>query len=171
LDGLTDVSITAIPAAFPDGSFTATPRTGPVGTCGRVLPWPIGLGSVLESWNWKIPPGGTLVSNTFMPIVPAAVAGGVGVATGVGMGVGVGPPALALPPPQPQQALIVRAKMRTQNFSIRTDRFFSCSIIHKLPGRAGLVPANNSSSQRTMWPTRVRHLFRILNPQLSLFRL
>ena len=30
-DGFTDVSITAIPAAFPDGSLTATPRTGPVG--------------------------------------------------------------------------------------------------------------------------------------------
>ncbi len=87
-DGLTDVSITAIPAAFPDGSFTATPRTGPVGTCGRVLPWPIGLGSVLESWNWKIPPGGTLVFKTAIPIVPAGKGAGVGVAVGAGVGVG-----------------------------------------------------------------------------------
>src|SRR6267378_8595652 len=57
LVGLTDVSITAIPAACPDGSFTATPRSGPEGTCGRVLPCPIGLGSVLDSWNWRVPPG------------------------------------------------------------------------------------------------------------------
>src|SRR5258708_8545018 len=78
LVGLTDVSITAIPAACPDGSFTATPRTGPEGTCGRVLPCPIGLGSVLDSWNWKIPPGGTLVFSTFNPIVPAGNGGGPG---------------------------------------------------------------------------------------------
>src|SRR6185503_16787611 len=90
LDGLTDVSITAMPAAFPEGSLTATPRTGPVGTCGRVLPWPTGLGSVLESWNWKIPPGGTLVSKTFMPIVPAGNPVGVGDGVGTGVGVGVG---------------------------------------------------------------------------------
>jgi len=147
LEGLTDVSITAIPAAFPDGSFTATPRTGPVGTCGRVLPWPIGLGSVLESWNWKMPPGGTLVFNTAIPIVPggsgAGVGVGVGIGVGVGVGVGVGPPALALPPPHPQLAPTLRASTATQSFPIRRDRFFPCSIILKLPGRAGLAPANN----------------------------
>src|SRR6478672_1949141 len=122
-EGFTDVSITAIPAAFPDGSLTATPRTGPVGTCGRVLPWPIGLGSVLESWNWKIPPGGTLVFSTFMPIVPAGNGGGVGVGvgTGVGVGVGVGPPALALPPPHPQEPQTAKANTATHNFPIRID--------------------------------------------------
>src|SRR5579859_6478928 len=98
----------------------------------------MGLGSVLESWNWNMPPGGTLVFRTAIPIVPAGNGAGVGVGVGtgvgVGVGVGVGPPALALPPPQPQQAPIVRASTATQSFSIRTNRFFPCSIIHKLPG-------------------------------------
>src|SRR6266571_881263 len=122
--GLTDVLITAIPAAFPDGSLTATPRTGPEGTCGRVLPWPIGLGSVLESWNWKIPPGGTLVSRTFRPMVPAGNGAGVGVGTGVGVGVGVepGPPAKEFEPPHPQAPPIAMASKATQNFPIRIDR-------------------------------------------------
>src|SRR6476660_10040610 len=91
--GVTAVFTTAIPAAFPEGSLTATPRTGPEGIVGRVLPWPIGLGSVLDSWYWKIPPGGTLVSSTFRPMVPAGSGGGVGVGTGVGLS--VGPPAEA----------------------------------------------------------------------------
>src|SRR5512140_633106 len=96
----------------------------------------MGLGSVLESWNWKIPPGGTLVFRTAIPIVPAGNGGGVGVGVGtgvgvdVGVGVGVGPPALALPPPQPQQATTVRASTATQSFSIQTDRFFPWLIIH-----------------------------------------
>jgi hypothetical protein len=79
-----------------------------------------------------MPPGGTLVFRTAIPIVPAGNGGGVGVGvgTGVGVEVGVGPPALALPPPQPQQAPIVSASTATQSFSIRTDRFFPCSIIH-----------------------------------------
>src|SRR5437588_7371354 len=91
----------AIPAALPEGSFTATPRTGPGGTCGRVLPWPIGLGSVLESCHWKIPPAATLVFSTFRPIAPAGRGAGVGVGvgTGVGVGVGVDPPAETEPPP------------------------------------------------------------------------
>jgi hypothetical protein len=94
----------------------------------------MGLGSVLESWNWNMPPGGTLVFRTAIPIVPAGNGGGVGVGVGtgvdVGVGAGVGPPALALPPPQPQQAPIASASTVTQSFSIRTDRFFPCSIIH-----------------------------------------
>src|SRR5689334_7557488 len=109
--GVTDVFTTAIPAVCPEGSLTATPRTGPEGTWGRVLPWPIGLGSVLESCHWNIPPAGTLVSKTFRPIVPAGNGGGVGegVGTGVGVGVGVRPPALALEPPHPQEPKIARA--------------------------------------------------------------
>src|SRR5690349_12388193 len=95
--------ISAIPAALPDGSLTETPRTGPAGTCGRVLPWPIGFGSVLESCHWNMPPGGTLVSRTLRPMVPAGVAGGVGVGTGVGVGVGP-PPAETEPPPHPVMA-------------------------------------------------------------------
>src|SRR5712675_1186090 len=92
----------------------------------------MGLGSVLESWNWKIPPGGTLVFRTAIPIVPGGKGAGVGVGvgTGVGLGVGVGPPALALPPPHPQQALTVRASTATQSFPVQIDRFFPCSIIH-----------------------------------------
>src|SRR5579871_6034569 len=97
LDPLT----TAIPTACPAGSFTATPRTGPEGTLGRVLPWPIGLGSVVESWNWKIPSAGTLVSRT-LSSKRLGDATGVGVGLGLGVGVGVAPatdpvPALELP--------------------------------------------------------------------------
>src|SRR5579864_4244041 len=123
--GLTEVLITAIPADFPDGSFTATPRTGPAGTCGRVLPCPIGLGSVFDSWNWKMPPGGTLVFRTAKPIVPAGNGAGVGagVGTGVGVGVGVepGPPTKAFEPPHPQEPPIARASKATQNFPLRID--------------------------------------------------
>src|SRR5579859_7940905 len=107
----------------------------------------MGLGSVLESWNWNMPPGGTLVFRTAIPIVPAGngagVGVGVGIGVGVGVGVGVGPPALALPPPHPQLAPTARASTATQSFFIRIDFCFPCSIIHKLPGRAGLDPANN----------------------------
>src|SRR5215472_3104508 len=49
-----------------------------------------------------MPPGGTLVSSTFMPMVPAGSVGvGVGTGLGEGLGVGVGPIADTLPPPQP----------------------------------------------------------------------
>src|SRR5579871_1198829 len=93
----------------------------------------MGLGSVLDSWNWNMPPGGTLVFRTAIPIVPAGNGAGVGVGVGtgvgVGVGVGVGPPALSLPPPQPQQAPTVRASTAMQSFSIRTNRFFPCLII------------------------------------------
>src|SRR5438270_4635232 len=108
-----DPFTTAMPAALPEGSFTATPRTGPAGTCGRVLPWPIGLGSVLESCHWKIPPGGTLVLRTFIPMVPAGkdVGVGEGVGTGVGVGEGVDPLAEAVPPHPHGPALAMATKM------------------------------------------------------------
>jgi hypothetical protein len=93
----------------------------------------MGLGSVLESWNWKIPSGGTLVSSTFNPIVPAGSGGGVGVGVGIGAGVGVGagigvgvgkgPLALAAPPPpHPHEPAIARASKATQNLPPRIDR-------------------------------------------------
>ena len=151
-DGLTEVSITAIPAAFPDGSFTATPRTGPVGTCGRVLPWPMGLGSVLESWNWKIPPGGTLVFKTAIPIAPAGNGAGVGVAVGTGVGsrsrsAGTCASAAAAPTGANSHSQYGNPQL------FHPHRPFLSLLDHlQLPGRAGLVPANNSSSQRTMWP-------------------
>src|SRR5215472_2322463 len=96
-----DGATRAMPTASPDGSLIATPRTGPGGICGRVLPWPIGLGSVLESCHWKMPPGGTLVSSTFMPMVPAGSVGvGVGAGLGDGLGLELGPTAETVPPPQ-----------------------------------------------------------------------
>jgi hypothetical protein len=83
----------------------------------------MGLGSVLESWNWKIPSGGTLVSSTFNPIVPAGNVGGVGVGLGIGVGVGVRPPALAEPPPpHPHEPAIASASKATQNLPLRIDR-------------------------------------------------
>src|ERR1041385_5907912 len=109
----------AIPAAFPEGSLTATPRTGPDGTCGRVLPWPMGLGSVLERCHWKIPPAGTLVSRTFSSMVLA----GAGVGVGVGIGVGVGRvPAETDPlPPQPHDAATVIANKTIHSLAARPD--------------------------------------------------
>src|SRR5437899_106597 len=111
-----DPFTTAIPAACPDGSFTATPRTGPEGTVGRVLPWPMGFGSVLESCHWKIPPGGTLVSKTFRPIVPAGNVGGGGVGVGTGVGVGVKPVTEVPEPPHDHDPAIAIANKATQSF-------------------------------------------------------
>src|SRR5262249_62072917 len=105
----------------------APPRTVPEGPAGRVRPGAIGLGSVWETCHWKIPPAGTRVSSTFMPIVPAGRGGGVGVGdgegtgVGVGMGVGVGPPAETPPPPQPHEPTTAIAKRTTHSLPPRAD--------------------------------------------------
>lgn len=51
--------ITATPADSPTGSFSVIPLGDPLGSVGRELLFPMGLGSVSMSWYWNIPPGGT----------------------------------------------------------------------------------------------------------------
>src|ERR1700760_846531 len=146
-----DPFTTAIPTARPDGSLTATPRTGPEGTCGRVLPCPIGFGSVVESWNWKMPLAGTLVSNTFSSKTLAEVTGvGVGVAVGVGVGVGVAPPVEEPePPPHDHEPAMVIASRTIHNLPKRIDRCFSTLYIQNSPCRTLLRRSQDAALTET----------------------
>jgi hypothetical protein len=74
----------------------------------------MGLGSVSESWYWKMPFGGTVALSTLgsMTVVGAGV--GVGVGRGVGVGLATGPPEL---PPQPTHPRTAKATSMRLNLN------------------------------------------------------
>ena len=83
-----------------------------------------------------MPPGGTLVSRTFNPMVPAGNGGGVGEGVGAGVGVGAGA-AETEPPPQPQEPAIATASKATPSLPPWVDfLLLTFDIFFLLPGLA-----------------------------------
>jgi hypothetical protein len=88
---------------------------------------------VVESWNWKMPFAGTLVSSTLSSKAVdegTGVGVGVGVATGVGVGVGPADAVLEPPPPHDHEPAITIASKAIQSLPKRIDGCLPILIMH-----------------------------------------